>query len=166
MSLYFIYTLIIRLSVFSVSGQTFYVSSAGNDNNSGLSQKNAWRTLDKINHLTIKSGSRIFFGGGSSFKGNLLLDENDGGDQNNRIIISSFGKGKAIIDAGEGTGIFVHNTSGINISKIIIKGNGVRKNKGSGFHFFADKKSGLYSGITVQNCINGISFLWDLCPIG
>ncbi|RTL59396.1 MAG: right-handed parallel beta-helix repeat-containing protein [Sphingobacteriales bacterium] len=159
MRMYFIFLLIGFLNLSNIAGQTFYVSSAGNDNNSGLSPKEAWRTLNKINEIDLKKGSYVLLEGGAVFNGNIQLDEKDGGSEKEKVIISSFGKGKATINAGSGTGIFVYNTSGISISKIRIRGDGVEKNNGSGIHFFADNNSKKLSGIEIKNCeVTGFHF--------
>lgn len=156
---YFIFLLFVFLNLFNAAGQTYYVSSLGDDNNSGLSPKTAWRTLDKINELDLKKGSRVMLEGGTIFKGNIRLDEKDGGSERQKVIFSSFGKGKATIDGGDATGLFAYNTSGINISKIRIKGDGIEKNNGSGIHFFADNPSKELSGIEIKDCeVNGFHF--------
>lgn len=142
----------ILLNLFSETGQTYYISSTGNDNNSGTSSQSAWRSLEKINKLTLRKGDKVLLEGGKIYAGNIRLDEKDGGDSIGKVIISSYGKGKPIIDAGKGTGIFVYNTAGISISNIIVKGSGVSDNNGCGIHCYADAISEKLSGITINNC--------------
>ncbi len=156
---FFIYSIIVSRSLFNDTGQTYYVSPSGNDRNTGLSPRNAWKTLEKINQMIIKKGDQILLEGDNVFKGNIQLDDKDAGDAKRKVIISSYGKGKAIIDAGSGTGIFVNNTSGIRISNIIVKGAGVGNNTGSGIHFFADDASKKFSDIILENSeIKGFHF--------
>jgi hypothetical protein len=52
---------------------TYYVSSSGNDSNSGLSVANAWRTISKLNTIDFSPGDFVLFEGGTVFPGNLLL---------------------------------------------------------------------------------------------
>lgn len=140
------------LNLFSGAGQTYYISYSGNDNNSGVSSQSAWRSLEKINQLTLRKGDKVLLEGGNIYTGNIRLDKEDGGDSIGKVIISSYGIGKPVIDAGKGTGIFVYNSAGISISNIIIKGNGVFDNNGSGIHFYADAISEKLNGITINNC--------------
>jgi len=45
----------------------YYVNSMiGNDENDGMSQGKAWKTLGKVNEIVFEPGDRIFFGGGIS----------------------------------------------------------------------------------------------------
>ena len=39
--------------------KTYYVSPSGNDSASGLSVKDAWKTIDKINTVTFQPGDKI-----------------------------------------------------------------------------------------------------------
>ena len=80
-----------------VSGMTYYVSTAGNDNNDGLSEQTAWKTLAKVQteantNRTFGPGDVIAFKGGDNFYGNLYLDNVDG-INGNPIIITSYGVG-------------------------------------------------------------------------
>lgn len=133
-------------------GQTYYASPAGNDVNDGKSPAKAWKSLQKVNQLALKAGDKVLFEGGKTFYGTLRLDENDGGNSSNQLRISTYGRGKATIESGDEGGIFVHNTQGIALSNLIVKGNGVGKNKKSGIEFLADKLDTKFSGIEISDC--------------
>lgn len=122
---------------------TYYISPTGNDNNTGNSPEEAWKTIDKLNNTTFVPGSRILFEGGAEFPGNLYLDKQDGNDPLKPIIVSSYGTGKATIKAGNGTGINVYNTSGITIDNLIVAGSGMRINSGTGIQFYNDLSGNL-----------------------
>ncbi|MFM9910175.1 MAG: hypothetical protein ACKVOW_12535 [Chitinophagaceae bacterium] len=141
------------INLFSVTSHTYYISSSGNDFNNGLSPKTAWRTIDKINQLTLQKGDSVLFEGGETFNGNLRLDENDEGDVFRKVVISSYGKGKATINAENETGIMVYNNGGITICNIVVTGNGVGVNKGSGIHFYGDVASSKLANINIENCV-------------
>ncbi|WP_428658017.1 right-handed parallel beta-helix repeat-containing protein [Runella sp.] len=144
--------LIWSFPVVGETGQTYYVSPQGNDANDGKSVAKAWRTIGKVNQMNLKAGDALLFEGGKIFSGTLLLDENDGGTPDKPLRISSFGKEKAMIDAGDEGGIFVHNTQWISLRKLIVKGNGVSKNRKSGIEFLVDKPNTKLSNIEIVDC--------------
>lgn len=117
---------------------TYYVSPIGNDNNSGNSPEEAWKTIGKLNSMAFEPGSRILLEGGAEFQGNLLLTKEDGNDPGNPVIISSYGPGRGTILAGNGIGVNVYNTSGITIDNLIVAGSGMRINSGTGIQFYND----------------------------
>src|SRR5438552_11801766 len=43
---------------------TFYVSTAGNDQNDGRAPASAWRSITKVNKTTFQAGDVILFQGG------------------------------------------------------------------------------------------------------
>ncbi len=54
--------------------QMFYIDSeTGADSNSGHSENDAWKTLDKVNSTTFKPGDTILFKSGQTWSGTLLL---------------------------------------------------------------------------------------------
>lgn len=68
------------------AGNCYYVSENGDDNNSGISEKEAWRTLEKLNGFEFKDGDSVFFKRGDIFRGQLRLK--------NGVNYSAFGQGK------------------------------------------------------------------------
>ena len=49
-------------------GKTYYVSSTdGKDTNNGLSENNAFKTLDKINEIKLQPGDKVLLEKGSVF---------------------------------------------------------------------------------------------------
>ena len=118
--------------------QTYFVSNGGSDSNTGLSPDDAWRSISKINDLIIKPGDKVLFKGGEEFSGNLYLDSEDANNSANPILISSYGGGRAKINAASEYGIYAYNTSGIRIDNLIIEGSGMNSNNGSGIYFYND----------------------------
>lgn len=117
---------------------TYYVSTTGDDSNSGLTPNDAWRTIDKVNATSIRPGDAVLFEGGKSFEGNLRFDSNDGNGGANAVTVSSYGSGRATILAGNGNGIDVYNTAGFKISNLIVAGNASTGVKNSGIQFYTD----------------------------
>ncbi|MUP46691.1 hypothetical protein E0K83_13180 [Gramella sp. BOM4] len=118
--------------------QTYYVSSTGNDSNTGLAPEDAWRSIEKLNNLNIQPGDVIKLEGGKEFEGNLYLDSEDANNSASPVVISSFGNGRATINAGNSFGIYAYNTSGIKIDNLIVKGSGMNSNTNSGIYFYTD----------------------------
>lgn len=118
--------------------KTYYISSTGNDNSSGMATSTAWKSINKVNSQYFTAGDSVLFEGGSTFIGNIYLDSNSKGTSTNPIIISSFGNGKAKIDAKNGHGFFAYNTSGIEVLNLVFVGSGYNVNNGVGVYFFMD----------------------------
>src|SRR5690606_41902316 len=54
---------------YSVSATNYYVSTSGNDSNSGTSESAPWKTLTKVNSFTPKPGDQILFKRGHEWTG-------------------------------------------------------------------------------------------------
>lgn len=114
---------------------TYYVSLNGDDSRSGLSPNEAWRSVARVNRHTFSAGDRICFQRGGTFRGPLVFDKADSGRPDAPVVVGSFGqesRGNARIDAGDGRGIVMENTSGIHITDLVIEGVGADTNLGSG----------------------------------
>jgi hypothetical protein len=134
-----------------VSANTYYLSAWGNDNNSGLSASDAWRTIQKLNTIDLQPGDSVLFQGGYSFPGNIYLDADDAGTAAQPVFIGSYGTGKATILAGNGIGIQGYNCAGLRISTLQITGAGVNANSGRGIDLYMDVHYDL-SFIRIDNC--------------
>ncbi len=66
-------TVIFFLYRIKFSGYThYYVSNNGDDNNSGLSKKSPWKSLEKVNNYNFKPGDIICFKKGDAWRGQLI----------------------------------------------------------------------------------------------
>lgn len=75
-----------------VSALSYYVNcTAGNDNNSGTSPTQAWRTLDRANKATLNPGDTLLLKRGCTWKGPLTAKWK--GTATSRILISAYGSG-------------------------------------------------------------------------
>ena len=128
-------------------GETYYISSNGSDQNSGTSPSKSWRTINKINEMSFGPGDHILFHGRDTFKGTLRFDEADMGSPLNPIVISTYGKRRATIDAGSNSGIILSNTAGFEIKNLIVEGNwdAINQigNEGTGIHIYTDRSTEL-----------------------
>jgi len=71
-------------------GQTYYVDAQnGDDESSGLSPEEAWKTLRQVNITTFKSGDSILFRSGQEWEG--MLFPRGSGEEGRPIVISKYG---------------------------------------------------------------------------
>jgi peptidoglycan/LPS O-acetylase OafA/YrhL len=119
----------------AASGTVYYVSPSGDDGNPGTSPAAAWRTLDRVNRTSFGPGDGILLEGGKTFAGGLRFGRDDAGTPARPIFVGSYGGERATIDAGDGSGIVVRNTMGIEVHDIIVVGSGRETNQGSGIVF-------------------------------
>ena len=113
--------------------KSYYVSNAGDDNNAGTISA-PFKTIKKINSLSLKPGTIVYFKGGETFKGSLVIDQNKTGTQSHPVAISSFGKGMATISADSVRAISVYKASHIFIQNLKLTGLGRKTgNRESGF---------------------------------
>lgn len=69
----------------------YYVSNAGNDNNTGLSDKTPWKTLQKLSSKTFIAGDTIFLKCGDVWRETLTVSSS--GNKSKRIVYTKYGTG-------------------------------------------------------------------------
>ncbi len=111
---------------------TYYVSPSGNDSNSGTSAQAGWQTLDKVNATDLNPGDRVLFEAGHDYPGNLLLTDEDAGTPKQPVVIGSYGSGRAIIKARNGSGVTLRNAGGVVVENLIVMSDDYKTNVGSG----------------------------------
>jgi|TARA_B100001105_G_C22387622_1_gene442760 hypothetical protein len=79
--------------------QSFYIDNEnGNDQNNGNSITTAWKSLNRVNSEIFKPGDSILFKRDGKWVGTMMPKGN--GAINDKIVIGTYGNGKApIIDA-------------------------------------------------------------------
>ena len=109
----------------------------GDDSNSGLSEKQPWRSIDRVNAAHLFPGDSIWFQADQTFSGNLCLVKvrQRRTDETHVITIGSYGSGKATIDAGSGAGFMTENRGGVHLVNLNFAGAGTSKNTSSGILF-------------------------------
>ena len=115
----------------------YYVSLLGDDANSGLSETRPWRSIERVNATELLPGDSVWFQGNQIFVGNLCLaDAKKHHRQTSGVVtIGSYGKGRATIDAGAGSGFLAENRGGVHLRDLNFIGTGVFKNTCSGILF-------------------------------
>jgi len=135
----------------------YYVSSSGNDFNPGNSVIGAWATISKVNSTQFLPGDALYFEGGKTFNGSINLTSADGNDPNNLFTISSYGGGRATINAGNSYGLYAYNTQGFSVSNLVFDGNATSTNTDAGIKVFTDATGDVkftnisFSNIEVKN---------------
>lgn len=98
-SLAFSLTLICSHEQYTLQAATYYIDATnGDDCNSGLSIKSAWRTVDKINNSIFNPGDYIFFKRGNIWREELNINSN--GSYGSHITFGNYGDGNLPIIAG------------------------------------------------------------------
>ncbi len=78
----------------------YYVSNDGDDDNSGLSPKEAWRSIAKVNKAVLAPGTTVFFKRGDEWRETLIVEEE--GTSDSYVSFSSYGTGaKPIINGAD-----------------------------------------------------------------
>lgn len=106
--------------------ETYYMDNLnGNDNNDGLSEATAWKTLAKVNATTFGPGSHILFKANGVWTGRLF--PKGSGSAANPIVIDMYGNGsKPLIDGNgmTGTGVlYLYNQQYWEINNLEITNN-------------------------------------------
>ncbi len=106
--------------------RTIYVDPVdGDDNNDGLSEDSAIKTLAHLNEYGIQRGDEILLKGGVTHYGAIDLLSLGSSPTADYIRVGSYGASKARINAtGEMAGIRLENTSNVYISDLKITANG------------------------------------------
>lgn len=83
----------------SIGGaHSYYVTSGGNDSNSGTSSSAAWRTLDRVNSANLQPGDIVYFQAGEMWRG--TLEPSRGGIAGAPISFATFGSGPRAVISG------------------------------------------------------------------
>jgi len=131
----------------------YFVSPTGNDNNNGLSASTPWKTIAKVNATSFAPGDLVLFEGGKTFDGMLYITSS--GTNGKHIKFASYGTGKATINGGSGTGVFVYNASYITMDSLVVKGgwNAATQsgNDSYGIFYYTDLAGGVKLGDAVIN---------------
>lgn len=106
--------------------RSYYISISGSDINAGTKAQ-PFQTIQRVNFLHLTAGDTIFFKAGQSFNGSLLLDSGTSGTKKRPVVITSYGTGRAIINAKDSTAITTYRSAYIKLQHLRLVGSG-RKN--------------------------------------
>jgi hypothetical protein len=114
------------------SAAKYYVSSAGDDGNTGTSPATAWKTITKLNiqFAFMVPGDSVFLNRGDTLYGKLSI--NRSGAYNNPIVVTAYGTGAAPVITGlssitnfssAGGNLWTATISSANNARVLTKGN-------------------------------------------
>ncbi len=143
---------------------TYFVTPAGNDANSGRSISQAWKSISRVNECKLAPGDIVLFEGGSTYSGTLELNPEDSGNATKPIALSSYGEGYAAIDGGNNLALKAENSQYLTIKKFHFKGAGRKEGNQSDGVYIAGcndvqidsiEISGFqHSGLSIFKCSN------------
>ncbi len=142
---------------------TYYVHpEMGNDQHAGTQLLAPFKSLEKVNSLSLQAGDAILLAAGYTFQGTLKLDGQKG-TRKTPIRIGSYQWGnahedpRAIIDAGDAShGIHLNNCSHIVIENLIIQADGRRGEAGLEMRcgvLVTSSRPGLYENIHLNKLL-------------
>jgi hypothetical protein len=128
----------------------YFVSLSGSDSNVGTSSSAPWQTIGKVNGTPLFPGDCVFFQGGQTFQGNLILSNLWGGSVQ-RIYVGSYGSGVATIQATSGDGIDLNNDIYVVVQGINVQGPGWNQGQPG------DDSRGIRVTGTLNTCIDHVT---------
>lgn len=139
------------------NGTTYYVDSvSGNDENSGKSEEEAWKTLEKVNSIPLSGGDKVLFKSGCTFIGQLM-PQGSGNAEDGVIRFAGYGEGaQPIINANgtlenEGAVIRLYNQEYIEIDGLELTNNSSVPGIRYGVYVVAEDY-GVADHIYITNC--------------
>lgn len=154
--------LVLLGTAFVAQGTTYYVDShQGRDSYSGRSANRPWKTLRKVNDTTFRSGDRIRFKAGETWKGQLFPKAS--GNTAEPVSIDRYGPGpKPKID-GDGQVedvVRLYNIQNIEVRNLEITNRGDHPSVRRGVHIFLDN-FGTAKHVTISDLyihdVNGVN---------
>ncbi len=131
-------SLVLVLSILPGRSASYYISSSGQDTNSGVAPAVAWKTISRANGQALNPGDQLLFQAGATFSGTIFIGAPEGGTLVNPIVVSSFGAGRATINGGNTNGFYAYNCGGLVVSNLNFVGSGRATNHNSGIEFYND----------------------------
>lgn len=117
-------------------GTNYYVNPDSDSQMEDGSRENPYKSFSKLSQITWEKGDTLFLAGGVEHRGPLSI-EGVKAEKQHPFVITSYGEGNAIVNAGQGTGVSVLGSEYVSIGNLVIYGSGYREqdaNDGSGLH--------------------------------
>lgn len=148
----------------------YYVKNGGNDSLDGLSDGNAWETLDKVYSVSLSPGDNIYLKRGSTFNEDLII--NDAGSSGSPITYSAYGTGNAPVLSYDGTktvGVKIYTDMAYNTLENLkittATSTGVAIYSGADYCIIQDCEFddvGIAVGISAAHCLITRNYIHDL----
>lgn len=111
------------------SGRNYYVDAMqGSDAADGLSERSAWKSLDKLKDIKLRAGDSLLFRRGTTLEGVLELSAK--GEINKRVIIDAYGIGrKPCLKAPDASlyTVLIRNSDYLTLQNIEVVNTGVER---------------------------------------
>jgi hypothetical protein len=111
-----------NISAGKATAAYFIDGHLGNDNHPGTRGKPV-RTISRLNTLLADNPLSVYFTGGQTYKGTVIL-KNASGDNNEPLVITSTGSARATINGEDSEAVHIENCSNIYIKDVDLRGNG------------------------------------------
>ena len=90
--------LILGIKASYAEAATYYVSNSGNDTNSGTSESQSWKSIDKVNKSTFQPGDNILLKRGDIWREQLTVPSS--GTEGHLITFGAYGSGNDPVISG------------------------------------------------------------------
>ncbi len=131
----------------------YYLSAEGRDDASGTSSRTPWRSLNRLRPVKLQPGDRVRLRAGDTFAGGVYVADVRA-TARQPLTISSYGRGRATINAGKGDGLFFRNCSGIVVKNVEVVGVGYPRNVGTGLRVLNTLPGAVkLPYVRIQNCV-------------
>ena len=121
--------------------RSFYVKPTGNDSLDGRTVANAWQTIAHVNAQDLAPRECVFFEGGKTFSGTLVVGAEDSGTPTSPVRFARYGTGRATISSGNAKGLDARNAAGLYIANLAFLGSGRLNNTTVGISLYTDLPS-------------------------
>ena len=101
----------------------YYISPTGDDSNPGTQEK-PWQSIAKVNDTDFEPGDRVLFEAGKSFAGTIKLSKDDSGTCDKKIVVTSCGTGRAIINGGNDSALIAKDCNNLVVKNLNFTGSG------------------------------------------
>jgi parallel beta-helix repeat protein len=105
----FLFSIFLVFSSLAGNATIYYVSTSGNDSNSGTSPDKPWKSLTKVNNFSPQQGDQILFNRGDEWVGTITVSAS--GSSGNPVVYGAYGTGSnpKIYGSEEITGWTLHS---------------------------------------------------------
>jgi hypothetical protein len=156
------FLIVCGLSLIASQAATYYIDSAGGqDSNSGTSASAPWKSLDKVNTTALRSGDRVLFKAGGTWKGQLA--PRTSGGNGTPVRIDRYGSGPKPKIGGNGDvedAVRLYNVQNIEVRNLEITNHGAERAVRRGVHIFLDNfgtaKHIVVAGLYIHD-VNGVN---------
>lgn len=141
----------------STSG-TYYLSPTGHDQATGTSPAHPWRTLARASAASLKPGDKLLLRGGHVYHGFLTIGKSDSGTSARRVLISSYGRGRATISSSA-SGVVVFDASNVTITDLVIVGQQALRSSTAGIQVYSNLSHGRLAHVVIERVdVSGFGF--------